>query len=71
MCVPTFAVKSKTGVLDTTGDTVEIKDLDDTFPMEQLWIKGMDNDGYVTFKSSESQEFLTADANTGLQIRGK
>ena len=58
--------------VDTADDTVEIKDLDDT--KQQFWIKGdKDNDGYITFKSSGTQKFLTADATgpTGLKISGK
>ena len=62
-------------VLD--DDTVEIRDLDNT-KQKQFWIKGdKDDDGYITFKSSGTQNFLTATApsltagSQGLKISGK
>ena len=69
--LPTFAERSKTGVLEVINDdTVKIKESDDAKP-NQLWIKGdNDNNGYFTLKSSESQNFLTSDG-TGLKMRGK
>ena len=67
---PTFADKSTTGALQVIANSkVDIQEFDDNKP-EQLWVKGdEDNDGYITFESSEPQKFLTAEGKQ-LEIQG-